>query len=52
MNTEKTNGKVIGLTVNNRPTKKGNCVLPFLGNPFLLSTNHPTQRMASYYSRK
>lgn len=45
---EKTNGKVIRLTMNNRAAKKGNCVLPFLRKPFLLATNHPSQRLESY----
>lgn len=48
INAEKTNGKVVRLTMNNRAAKKGNCVLPFLRKPFLLATNHPNQRLESY----
>lgn len=48
INAEKTNGKVIGLTMNNRPAKKGNCVLPFLSKTFLLVTDHPNQGLESY----
>lgn len=47
INADKTNGKVIRLTVNNRAAEKGNCVLPFLRKPFLLATNHPSQRLES-----